>query len=62
MKTLFYFLTAVFGLIGALSVLRTVELLAFGGGPLPVQFLIAIVTLALAGGSLKKARDLAEQR
>ncbi|HEY2867660.1 MAG TPA: hypothetical protein VGJ02_11260 [Pyrinomonadaceae bacterium] len=52
----FYFLTTVFGLIGTLSVLRTIELLALGGGPLPVQFLIAIVMLTLAGACLKKAR------
>jgi hypothetical protein len=56
MKGLFYFLTAVFGVFGALSVLRTIELLALGGGPLPVQFLIAVIMLTLAGACLRKAR------
>lgn len=56
MRSLFYFLTAVFGLMGALAVLRTIELLALGGGPLPIQFLISIIMLTLAGACLKKAR------
>ena len=57
MKALFYFLTTVFGFAAALSLLRTIELLVVGGGPLPVQFLIAVLMLALTGACLRKARE-----
>jgi len=56
MKILFYVLTAVLGLFGILAVLRTVERLMSGAGILPVQLLIALVALILAGVCLKKAR------
>jgi len=56
MRSLFYFLTGIFALVGGLSLLRTIELLALGGGPLPVQFLIAVIMLTLAGACLRKAR------
>ena len=56
MKILFYVLTAVVGLFGILAVLRTVERLMSGAGIVPVQLLIALVALILAGICLKKAR------
>jgi hypothetical protein len=56
MKILFYFLMLVFGLYGALAVLRTIELLVTGGGFNPVTLLLGIVGLVLAGACLKKAR------
>jgi hypothetical protein len=56
MKALWYFLTAVFGFLGMLSVLRTVERLAAGAGVLPTQILIAIVAFLVAWVCLKKAR------
>jgi hypothetical protein len=56
MKILFYVLTAILGLFGILAVLRTVERLMSGAGIVPVQLLIALVALILAGVCLKKAR------
>jgi len=57
MKTLWYFLTAIFGFYGALGVLRTVELLVSGAGLLPTLLLTTIVALLLASVCLKKARS-----
>ena len=62
MKILFYFLTAVFSLFGILAVLRTIERLMSGAGLLPVQLLIAIVALLLAGVCLNKARSGAPEQ
>jgi hypothetical protein len=61
MKIIFYILTALFGLYGVLAVLRTIELLATGGGFQPVAALFGIVGLALAFACLKKARATAAQ-
>lgn len=57
MSTLFYVLTAILGLFGILAVLRTVERLMSGAGILPVQLLLALGALILAGVCLKKARE-----
>jgi len=62
MKILFYFLTLVFGLYGVLGVLRTIELLATGGGFNPVTLLLGIVGLLIAGICLKKARAKVAQQ
>jgi len=62
MKILFYFLTAAFGLLGILALLRTIERLMAGAGLLPAQLLVAIVALLLAGVCLKKAKSGAPQR
>jgi hypothetical protein len=55
LKALFYFLTAVFGLFGVLTVLRTIERLISGVGLMPAQLLFAIVALLSTGLCLKKA-------
>jgi hypothetical protein len=57
MRVLYYFLTGLFTLLGVLALLRTIELLITGAGMLPVQFLIGITMLVLAGGCLKNARN-----
>jgi len=59
MKTLWYFLTAVFALLGVLAVFRIIERLAGGAGVLPVQILNAFVALLVAGVCLKRARSKA---
>jgi hypothetical protein len=56
MKILWYLLTAFFGLVGVLALIRTIELLAFGDGLIPVQLIIAVVMLLLAVLCLRKAR------
>ena len=61
MKIVFYLLTFLFGLYGALALFRTIELLATGGGFQPVSALFAIVGLVLAFACLKKARAKAAQ-
>ena len=61
MKIAFYILTTLFGFYGVLAVLRTIELLATGGGFQPVSALIGIVALVLAFACLKKARAKAAQ-
>jgi hypothetical protein len=48
MKIVFYLLTAFFGLLGILGLLRTVELLLTGAGVSPIQVLIAIIALIIA--------------
>jgi hypothetical protein len=58
MKFVFYFLTTFFSLLGALALLRTIELLLTGEGMLPAQFFVVIIMLLLAGGCLKKARNI----
>jgi hypothetical protein len=56
MKILWYVLTAFFGLIGTLGMLRTVELLAIGAALVPTQVFIAVAMLVLAFVCLRKAR------
>jgi len=56
MKTIFYLLTFVLGLFGLLALVRSVEVLFSGNGVRPVQVLIAVVALTLAGLCLRKAR------
>ena len=56
MKIIYYLLAAFFGLIGVLSLLRTMEILLTGGGLKPVQLLIGLIGLAVAAVCLKKAR------
>lgn len=48
MRILWYLLTALFGLIGVLALIRTVERLAGGVGLIPTQLVIAFVMLFLA--------------
>ena len=59
MKIVWYVLTVLLGAVGALSLLRSVERLAFGGGQgsLAVQLVIGVVALFLAWKSLGKARS-----
>jgi len=57
MRMIYYFLTGFFTLLGALALVCTIERLITEDGMLPVQFLIAIIMMALAGGCLRKARD-----
>jgi NhaP-type Na+/H+ and K+/H+ antiporter len=56
MRLLWYFLTLLFGLIGVLAVLRTIEQLAVGQGLMPIQLLIAGVMFYVVVICLKKAR------
>jgi hypothetical protein len=56
MKALWYLLTAVFGLFGVLSTLRSLERLATGAGVPLAQILVALVALLVAWVCLKKAR------
>ena len=61
MKILFYILTFIFGFYGALSVLRTIELLWTSEGFQPAVLLLGIIGLVLAVVCLKKARGKAAQ-
>jgi hypothetical protein len=56
MRILWYLLTALFGLIGVLALIRTVERLATGAGLIPAQLVIAFVMLLLAVLCVRKAR------
>jgi hypothetical protein len=56
MNILWYFLTFLFGAIGVLSLLRSVELIAVGAGIKPVQIGIAAIFLLAGWQCLKKAR------
>ncbi len=56
MRILWYFLTALFGLIGVLALIRTVERLLAGAGLIPMQLVIAFVMLLLAVLCVQKAR------
>ncbi|MES2570739.1 MAG: hypothetical protein V4710_11880 [Verrucomicrobiota bacterium] len=56
MKFLFYFLTAVFGVFGALTLLRFIERATTGAGTKPVQLILAVIFLAIAWQCLTKAR------
>jgi hypothetical protein len=55
MKVVWYLLTVVFGLFGALSLLRAGELLLLGAVR-PFQFVFAIGMISLAFICLKRAR------
>jgi hypothetical protein len=59
MKFVYYGLGALLGLLGALSVLRSVELLLLGGSFF-LQSLIALGLLLMAGASVKKARSVSK--
>ncbi|MEO6394066.1 MAG: hypothetical protein ABIP75_19585 [Pyrinomonadaceae bacterium] len=59
MKILYYLLTAFFGLIGVLGVLRTAEILATGGVFMPVQLGIGLLALLISFACLRKARAAA---
>ena len=56
MRILWYVLTASFGLIGVLALIRTVERLATGAGLIPTELVIAFVMLLLAVLCVRKAR------
>lgn len=56
MRILWYFLTALFGLIGLLALIRTVEQLVTGASLMPTQLVIAFVMLFLAVLCVQKAR------
>ena len=58
MRILWYFLTALFGLIGVLAAIRTLERLASSAGLIPTQLVIAVVMLLLAALCLRKARSI----
>ncbi len=57
MKILWFFLTLLFGLIGMLGLVRSVEILFIGAGNLLVQLGVALISILLAGQCLKKARS-----
>jgi len=56
MRIVYYLGMVVFGFIGIMGVLRTVELLIVGAGLFLTQLLIGAVMLVLAFLCLKKAR------
>jgi hypothetical protein len=56
MRIVYYLGMVVFGFIGIIGVLRTVELLIVGAGLFLTQLLIGAVMLALAFLCLNKAR------
>ena len=56
MRILWYLLTALFGLIGLLALIRTVERLVTGSGLIPIQLGVAFVMLLLAVVCVRKAR------
>jgi ABC-type phosphate transport system permease subunit len=56
MRILWYLLTALFGLIGVLALIRTVERLITGSGLITAQLVIALVMLPLAVLCVRKAR------
>jgi len=61
MRFVYYALTLVFGLLGALGVLRSLERLATGEGVMAVQVLLGVGGLLLAWMNLRKARGLASR-
>jgi hypothetical protein len=59
----FHLLTAVFGLLATLSMLRSFDLFEFGAGAQPAQLLMAFVMLVSASACLKQARtQMPEQK
>jgi hypothetical protein len=59
MRFVYYAFTLVFGLLGVLGVLRSIERLATGEGVMAVQVLFGVGGLLLAWMNLRKARGLA---
>ena len=62
MRIVWYLLTALFGLIGALALIRTVERFATGVGSIPAQLVIAFVMLLLAVLCVREARAVTRCR
>ena len=56
MKIVFYLLTIIFGCLGILGVVRTIELLATGNAIKPVQIILSIIGFMLAVFFLNKSR------
>lgn len=56
MRILWYLLTALFGVIGVLALIRTVERVLAGAGLIPMQLVIAFVMLLLAVVCVRQAR------
>ena len=56
MRIVYYLGMLLFGFIGFLSVLRTVELLFVGGGIYLTQLLLGVIMLAVAFLCMRKAR------
>lgn len=56
MRILWYFLTALFGLIGLLALIRTLERVVTGAGLMPTQLVIGLAMLVLAVVCVRKAR------
>jgi len=56
MNILWYFLTAILGVFGALALIRSIEMLLVGAGLMPIQIVIAAVFLFLGWQCLRKAR------
>jgi uncharacterized membrane protein YsdA (DUF1294 family) len=61
MRALWYLLTLVFGLFGALAGLRAVEHAISGGSIMAQQILIAVIALLIAAVCFKKVRGAAAQ-
>ena len=59
MKTLWYLLTFLFGLLGVLTAIRILERLASGYGLFPEHLVIALIMLLLAWVCLRRARPKA---
>ncbi len=53
---MYYVLTLLFGFLGVLALLRTIERLAHGAGVVPAQLIMAVLGLFLAVMCLRKAR------
>jgi hypothetical protein len=58
MRILWYLLTALFGLIGVLAAVRTIERLVSGAGLLPSQLMLALLMLLFAVLCLRRARSV----
>lgn len=61
MRAVWYLLTLVFGLFGALAGLRAVEHAVSGGSIMLQQILVAVIALLIAAVCIKKARGRATQ-
>jgi hypothetical protein len=58
MRILWYLLSALFGLIGVLAAVRTIERLVSGAGLLPSQLILALLMLLFAVLCLRRARSV----
>ena len=58
MRILWYLLTALFGLIGVLAAVRTIERLVSGAGLLPSQPMLALLMVVFAVLCLRRARSV----